>query len=126
MIPRFILQALENSNITVHGDGMQTRSFLYIDDWIDATMKFLNHPSPDKEVLNIGSGAEITVLDLANLIIRITSSSSSVIFLPSREDDPRRRSADLTITKRVIAWEPKIDLEHGLEKTIEWFRSNGR
>jgi UDP-glucuronate decarboxylase len=126
VIPRFIMQALKNRDITVHGDGMQTRSFLYIDDWVDATMKFLNHPNPDQEVLNIGSNAEITVLDLANLIIRITGSSSRVTFLPPREDDPRRRSADLSITKKVIAWEPATDLEHGLEKTIEWFRSNGR
>jgi len=126
VIPRFIMQALKNRDITVHGDGMQTRSFLYIDDWVDATMKFLNHPNPDHEVLNIGSNAEITVLDLANLIIRITGSSSRVTFLPPREDDPRRRSADLSITKKVIAWEPATDLEHGLEKTIEWFRSNGR
>jgi len=122
VIPRFIMQALKNQDITVHGDGMQTRSFLYIDDWIDATVKFLFAEYVSNEVLNIGSSSEITIYDLAKMIVNMTHSSSKIIHLAAREDDPRRRSADLTRIKSELGWSPTVNVEKGLEKTIEWFR----
>ena len=122
VIPRFIMQALENADITVHGDGLQTRSFLYIDDWVNASMKFLFADSPEHEILNVGSDSEITVMDLAKLIIEMTKSRSRIIHTEAREDDPRRRSADLTRVKSVLEWSPAVNVREGLERTIEWFR----
>ena len=122
VIPRFIMQALENADITVHGDGLQTRSFLYIDDWVNASMKFLFADSPEHEILNVGSDSEITVMDLAKLIIEMTKSRSRVIHTEAREDDPRRRSADLTRVKSVLGWSPAVNVRDGLERTIKWFR----
>ena len=122
VIPRFIMQALENADITVHGDGLQTRSFLYIDDWVNASMKFLFADSPEHEILNVGSDSEITVMDLAKLIIEMTKSRSRIIHTEAREDDPRRRSADLTRVKSVLGWSPAVNVRDGLERTIKWFR----
>ena len=122
VIPRFIMQALENADITVHGDGLQTRSFLYIDDWVNASMKFLFADSPEHEILNVGSDSEITVMDLAKLIIEMTKSRSRIIHTEAREDDPRRRSADLTRVKSVLGWSPAVNVREGLERTIKWFR----
>lgn len=121
VIPRFIVQALKNQPLTVHGDGKQTRAFLYIDDWIKATWKFLTG-NYKGEVINVGSDKEITILELAEKIISLTNSKSKIVFLPKREDDPTRRAADLTKAKNLLKWEPKTALDNGLRKTIEWFR----
>jgi UDP-glucuronate decarboxylase len=122
VIPRFIMQALESKDITVHGDGLQTRSFLYIDDWVNASMKFLFANSPEHEILNIGSDSEITVIDLAKLVVETTKSRSRIVHTEAREDDPRRRSADLTLAKSVLGWSPEVNVREGLERTIKWFR----
>ena len=122
VIPRFIMQALESKDITVHGDGLQTRSFLYIDDWVNASMKFLFANSPEHEILNIGSDSEITVIDLAKLVVETTKSRSRIVHTGAREDDPRRRSADLTLAKSVLGWSPEVNVREGLERTIKWFR----
>ncbi len=121
VIPRFIMQALKNEPLTVHGDGRQTRSFLYIDDWVEATWKFLNGKYKG-EIINIGSDKEITIIDLARKIISLTGSNSEILFLPKRDDDPSRRAADLKKAKDLLGWEPKINLNNGLMKTIEWFK----
>lgn len=121
VIPRFIVQAMKNQPLTVHGDGKQTRAFLYIDDWIEATWRFLTG-NYKGEIINIGSGKEITILELAEKIISLTSSESKIVFLPRREDDPTRRAADLTKAKSLLKWEPETALDNGLRKTIEWFR----
>ncbi|MGB9815794.1 MAG: NAD-dependent epimerase/dehydratase family protein, partial [Thermoplasmata archaeon] len=121
VIPRFIMQALKNEPLTVHGDGKQTRSFLYIDDWVEATWKFLIGRYKG-EIINIGSDREITIIDLARKIISLTGSNSEILFLPKRDDDPSRRAADLRKIKNLLGWEPKIKLDDGLKKTIEWFR----
>ena len=121
VIPRFIMQALKNEPLTVHGDGRQTRSFLYIDDWVDATWKFLIGKYKG-EIINIGSDMEITIIDLARKIISLTGSNSKILFLPKRDDDPSRRAADLRKVKNLLGWEPKINLDEGLKKTIEWFK----
>jgi UDP-glucuronate decarboxylase len=121
VIPRFIFQALKNEPLTVHGDGKQTRSFLYIDDWIDATWQFLDEKYKG-EFLNIGSNHEIAIIDLAKKIVSLTNSKSNIVFLSKREDDPTRRAADLTKSKKLLSWEPKVSLDKGLQKTIEWFK----
>lgn len=122
VIPRFILQALSGEPITVHGDGKQTRSFLYIDDWVDATWKFLNLKKDDIRVLNIGTNEEITILDLAELIKKMSKSSSKIVKLSERKEDPRRRSADISLAKESLGWVPKVKLEDGLRITIDLFR----
>ena len=124
VIPRFILQALKGEDITIHGKGNQTRSFLYVDEWVEATWKFLTYPDLKGEILNIGSDVETTILDLAKLIIDITGSSSKIIHLDSREDDPFRRSADISKAKRVLDWSPNTELEEGLRNTVNWVRDN--
>lgn len=122
VIPRFILSALKGEDITIFGDGNQTRSFLYIDDWVDATWKIMNFPGLSGEVFNVGSISEITINTLAKTIIDLTKSSSKIIHLEPREDDPFRRSADITKIKNKLNWEPKVPLNIGLEKTIRWIR----
>jgi len=121
VIPRFIIQALKNESLTVHGDGRQTRSFLYISDWLTGTWEFLTGKYKG-EIINIGSDEEIAILDLARKIISLTNSKSSIIFLEKRNDDPSRRAADLRKVKGLLKWEPKINLDSGLMQTIEWFR----
>jgi UDP-glucuronate decarboxylase len=122
VIPRFITQALKNEPITVHGDGKQTRSFTYITDTIDALIKMIATNNTKGEVVNIGSEEEISIIELAKLIIKLTSSSSKIVFTQARPDDPRRRRPDISKAKRLLAWEPRIKLQDGLRYTIEWFR----
>ncbi len=124
VISRFIYQALKGENLTVYGDGMQTRAFLYVDDWVNATLKMLTLKNLAGEVINIGSDKEITILELAKKIINLTKSKSNIIFLPNRPDDPRRRAADISKAKKLLNWEPKVSLDEGLEKTIKWFKEN--
>ncbi|MCH4816761.1 MAG: UDP-glucuronic acid decarboxylase family protein [Saccharolobus sp.] len=123
VVSRFIYQALKGEDLTVFGDGNQTRAFLYIDDWVEATLKMLFMKGLKGEVINIGSDKEIRIIDLANMIIRLTGSQSKIRFLPPRQDDPPRRAADISKAKRLLNWEPKTSLEEGLRKTIEWFKS---
>jgi UDP-glucuronate decarboxylase len=122
VVPRFILQALRNEDITIHGDGTQTRSFLYIDDWVNGTWEFLNAKGLEGEILNIGSFSEITMNDLAKIILNITGSRSRIIHIDAREDDPYRRSADITRAKQLLGWYPRTDLETGLRITIDWVK----
>lgn len=124
VIPRFIEQALSGRDVTIHGNGKQTRSFLYVDDWVEATVKFLFMERPDKNILNIGSDKEVSISYLADAIIRLTNSSSKTTYMPVREDDPVRRSADLNTTTKTLNWKPKTSLEDGLNKTIQWLRGN--
>jgi len=125
VIPRFIMQAIKNKPITVHGDGSQTRSFLYISDWLDATWKFMAIKEPKHRVINIGSDKEIKIIELANLIKNLTGSNSKIVFTERREEDPQRRAAHIVKAKEMLAWEPKIGLEEGLRHTIDWFREKG-
>ncbi|MEM1627315.1 MAG: NAD-dependent epimerase/dehydratase family protein [Sulfolobaceae archaeon] len=123
VVSRFIYQALKGEDLTIFGDGNQTRAFLYIDDWVEATLKMLFLKGLKGEVINIGSDKETKIIDLANTIIRLTGSRSKIRFLPPRKDDPPRRAADISKAKRLLNWEPKTSLEEGLRKTIDWFRS---
>lgn len=122
VIPRFIEQALTNKDITVHGDGEQSRSFLYVDDWVTATWTMLMSDVNGK-IFNIGSQDEISVNNLAIKIKNIIRSNSRIVHTAARVDDPRRRSADIKSARSVLRWEPKINLEEGLIKTIDYMRN---
>jgi len=121
VIPNFIKQALKNEPITVYGDGKQTRSFCYISDTVEGLIKLMN--SDYVGPINIGNPREITILELAEKIIELTDSKSEIIFRELPEDDPVRRCPDITKAKEILGWEPKIGLEEGLIKTIEWFKN---
>jgi UDP-glucuronate decarboxylase len=123
VIPKFIMQALRNESITIHGNGKQTRSFTYVTDTVDALIKMLIS-NVRGEAVNIGSPHEVRIIDLANTVIRLTGSSSKIVFTEARPDDPRRRCPDISKARRLLGWEPKIPLEDGLKYTIEWFRKS--
>jgi UDP-glucuronate decarboxylase len=122
VIPRFILNALKGEDLPIFGDGNQTRSFLFIDDWVDATWKLLKSTEMSGEVVNIGSVTEVTINSLAKSIVDLAGSHSKIIHLDAREDDPYRRSADITKIRKQLGWEPKVPLDVGLAKTIKWVR----
>ncbi len=121
VVPNFIMQALKNEPLTVYGEGQQTRSFQYVDDLVAGLNKLL-HADYHLPV-NIGNPAEMTVLEFANKIIEITGSKSTIIYKPLPEDDPQVRQPDIAKAKELLGWEPKVTLETGLMKTIEYFRS---
>ena len=122
VIVKFISQALSNSPITVYGDGNQTRSFCYITDLIEGLMKLLLSPGLDGMILNLGNQRETKILDIANLIIKLVNSNSSITFKPLPEDDPLRRSPDLTNAKKLLKFSNRVDLEDGLSRTIDWMK----
>lgn len=123
VIPRFIDQALKNQPLTVFGDGSQTRSFTYVTDQIEGLLRLASLDAAEGQVINIGNVNEITVLELAKKVIHQTGSQSSLSFSPLPEDDPLRRRPDVTKAKEILAWVPKASLEHGLDRTIAWIRS---
>lgn len=123
VVSNFIVQALSGSNITVYGDGLQTRSFCYVDDLIIGILSFLG---TDKEItgpINLGNPVEFTMLELAETVIRLTNSKSRIIHQPLPSDDPHRRKPQIDLAKSLLNWEPKIPLEIGLDKTIEYFKT---
>ncbi len=121
VVPRFVHQALNNKPLTIFGDGKQTRSFTYVIDEIEGLLKLAAYDNLAGEVINIGNNNETTIMELANLIIKLTGSKSKLEFHPLPEGDPRRRCPVIEKAKRLINWEPKIMLEEGLRRTIEWF-----
>ena len=122
VIPRFINWSLKNENIVIFGDGTQTRSFLYINDWVEATWRYLTKEGLDGEVINIGSNKEITINDFAEKIKKLADSESKIVYVSERADDPKRRSADLTRAKSLLNWMPETGLDNGLNETIKWFK----
>jgi len=122
VISNFIVQALKGNDITIFGDGTHTRSFQYVDDLIDGLIKLMDTPDTFTGPVNLGNPIEMSVNDLAQTIIRITGSKSKIICLPLPEDDPKQRRPDIALAKKVLNWEPTVDLEDGLGKTIEYFR----
>ena len=122
VVTNFIHQAINNQDITIFGDGSQTRSFSFIEDTLDGILKILNHESPD--VFNIGNDHEITINDLANKIIDLTKSNSKLINKDLPIDDPKQRKPDLSKARKILGYEPKYDLETGLKETISWFQEN--
>ncbi len=123
VVSNFIVQALTNQDITVYGDGSQTRSFCYVDDLIEGLIRMMNGPDDFVGPVNLGNPTEFTILDLAEKTIRLTGSKSKIIFKPLPQDDPLQRRPDITLAKEMLQWEPSIDVEKGLNKTIEYFRS---
>jgi dTDP-glucose 4,6-dehydratase len=120
-VPAFITQALRGEPLTVHGDGSQTRSVGYVGDLVEGIDRLLR--SDVVEPVNIGNSEEVTVLDLAKMVIRITGSSSDIAFVDRPVDDPTVRQPDITRARELLGWEPKVSLEEALERTVRWFRA---
>lgn len=123
VIPNFITQALSNRDITVFGDGTQTRSFTYVTDEIQGILKTSILEHSRGKVINLGNNKEISILELARLIKRLTNSGSKIVFNPLPVDDPRRRCPNIEKAKKLLGWSPEIELEKGLETTIAWYKS---
>ena len=119
VVSNFILQALKGEDITVYGDGSQTRSFQFIDDLVEGLLKMMN--SDFVGPINLGNPIELSMKDLAAMVIRLTNSSSKIIYNKLPEDDPKRRRPDINLAKSILDWSPIIDLETGLQKTINYF-----
>ncbi|MDP3385809.1 MAG: SDR family oxidoreductase [Eubacteriales bacterium] len=122
VISSFILQALEGESITIYGDGSQTRSFCYVDDLVEAIVRFMKTDDTFTGPLNAGNPYEISVLDLAKKIIVLTDSKSEIVFKDLPENDPTRRKPDISLAKNTLGWEPKVSLDVGLGKTIAYFK----
>jgi UDP-glucuronate decarboxylase len=121
VVSNFIVQALGNKPITIYGDGSQTRSFCYVSDLIDGMIKFMES---DKEItgpINMGNPNEFTILELAELVLKLTSSQSNIIFKALPEDDPKQRQPNISLAKDKLDWEPRVSLEDGLKETIKYF-----
>lgn len=122
VVSNFIVQALQNKDITIYGNGMQTRSFCYVDDLIEGMIRMMDTPETVTGPLNLGNPAEYTILELAQKIIELTSSRSRLVFQPLPADDPMQRQPDISKARELLNWEPHTPLEEGLIKTIEYFR----
>jgi dTDP-glucose 4,6-dehydratase len=123
-VPAFMSQALRNEDVTVFGDGTQTRSFTYITDLVDGIIRLML--SSENDPINIGNPREMTIAEIADTIIRMTGSTSQVVYKPLPTDDPKQRRPDITRARTLLQWEPKVALEQGLVKTIEYFRTKVR
>ena len=123
VVSNFIVQALEGEDITIFGDGTHTRSFQYIDDLIIGLIKLMATPDTFTGPVNLGNPIEISVGDLAKKIIKMTGSKSKLVYLPLPEDDPQQRRPDIALAKSALGWQPVVDLETGLAKTIDYFKS---
>jgi dTDP-glucose 4,6-dehydratase len=119
-VPTFIPQALRGEDITIFGDGSQTRSFTYISDLVDGVIRLMT--SSLNEPVNIGNPHEMTITEIARTIIRMTGSKSQLVYRPLPTDDPKVRQPDITKARTLLGWEPKVALEHGLGTTIGYFR----
>lgn len=122
VVTNFILQAIAGKDITIYGDGTQTRSFCYCDDLIEGFVRLMNFPS-DPGPVNLGNLGEFTIKELAALVIQLSGSDSKLIYLPLPADDPHQRQPDITKATALLGWQPKIELRQGLARTIEYFKS---
>ena len=122
VISNFIIQSLRNEPITIYGDGRQTRSFCYVDDQIEAFTRLMDSADDFTGPVNLGNPTEISILELANTIIKLTGSSSKLVHKPLPSDDPRQRCPDISLAKEKLGWQPKVPLEEGLKKTIDYFK----
>ena len=123
MIPNFVTQALKNEPLTIYGDGTKTRSICFVSDLVDGLMRAMFQPETAGEVFNLGNPEEHTVFEYAQTIIRLCAASSPILYESSRIDDPERRRPDITKAQQVLGWQLQVDMEEGLKRTIEWFRS---
>ena len=122
VVSNFIVQAIQGNPITIYGDGTQTRSFCYVSDLIDGLIALMNTPEEVTGPINLGNPVEFTMLELAELVIRMTGSVSQIIFQKLPEDDPKQRKPNIDLATKHLNWQPKIHLEEGLQETISYFR----
>ncbi len=123
VVSNFIVQALKGEDISIYGDGQQTRSFCYVDDLIDAMLVMMDSPTDFTGPVNIGNPGEFTMLQLAETVLKLTDSRSKLIFKPLPQDDPRQRKPDIALAQDKLGWNPKVTLEDGLKETIAYFRN---
>jgi UDP-glucuronate decarboxylase len=123
VISNFIVQALQGDDLTVYGNGEQTRSFCYVDDLIDGLIALMQSPDGVVGPVNLGNPGEYTVLELAEMILKLTGGRSKIVFKPLPQDDPTQRQPDITVARSTLGWEPKVPLQEGLERTIKYFRT---
>lgn len=123
VVSNCIMQALSNEDITIYGDGTQTRSFCYVDDLVEGMIRMMNNKSGFCGPVNLGNPSERTVLDLAQKIIELTGSQSKIVFLPLPGDDPIKRKPDISVAQKELGWEPEVDIIDGLKKTIDYFKT---
>jgi UDP-glucuronate decarboxylase len=122
VVSNFIVQALKGEDITIFGDGTQTRSFCYVDDLIEGMTRMMATPADFPGPVNLGNPREFTISELAELVLRIVGGKSKLVFKPLPSDDPRQRQPDISLARNKLGWEPKVMLEDGLKETIAYFR----
>jgi len=122
VVSNFIVQALRGEDITIYGDGSQTRSFCYVEDLLEAMVRAMNTGSEFTGPVNIGNPTEFTMLELAELVLKLTKSKSRIVNQPLPQDDPKQRKPDIGLAKEALGWEPKVNLEDGLRETISYFK----
>jgi UDP-glucuronate decarboxylase len=122
VVSNFVIQALKGENITVYGDGSQTRSFCYVDDMIDGLIRMMESDDGFPGPVNLGNPDEFRILDLAKTIIGMTGNRSKIVFRPLPQDDPMQRNPDISLARRILGWHPRVKLEEGLARTIAYFR----
>jgi UDP-glucuronate decarboxylase len=122
VVSNFIVQALKGEDITIYGDGSQTRSFCYVDDLIDGMVRLMETPDEFTGPINIGNPREFTILQLAEHVLRLTQSKSKLVFKELPIDDPKQRQPDIALAKKILSWSPQIELAEGLERTIRYFQ----
>jgi UDP-glucuronate decarboxylase len=123
VVSNFIVQALTNKDITIYGDGKQTRSFCFISDMVEGIIRMMNSPKGFTGPVNLGNSAEFTMLALAESVLRLTGSKSKIIFKPLPQDDPQQRKPDITLAKKQLDWKATVSLEDGLKETIAYFKT---
>lgn len=123
VVSNFIVQALRGEDITIYGDGSQTRSFCYVDDMVEAMMRMMDSPEGLTGPINVGNPVENTMLELAEEVLRLTGSRSRLVFHPLPQDDPRQRRPDIAAAKQALGWQPTVPLRDGLDRTIAYFRT---
>jgi UDP-glucuronate decarboxylase len=121
VVSNFIVQALRGDDITIYGDGQQTRSFCFVDDLVEAMIRTMETDDDFTGPVNIGNPGEFTMLELADMILRLTGSKSRIVFQPLPQDDPKQRRPDISLARSVLKWEPTVNLQEGLERTIAYF-----
>ena len=122
VVSNFIVQALQGEDITIYGDGSQTRSFCYVDDLVEGMIRMMNSRDGFTGPVNLGNPGEFTMLELAQLVIRMTGSRSKIVYRELPQDDPKQRKPVIELAKKELDWEPAVALEEGLEKTIAYFK----
>ncbi len=123
VVSNFIVQALRGDDITIYGDGLQTRSFCYVDDLIDGLLRLMDSPAEFTGPVNLGNAVEFTVLELAEKVLQLVGGVSRLLFQDLPQDDPKQRQPDIALARRALDWEPRVALEDGLRETVAYFRA---